>query len=38
MNYITSQFGNPRGLIGHLVGLVMAYENRERMTTLEACA
>lgn len=30
MNYITSQFGNPRGLVGHLVGLIMAYENRER--------
>lgn len=30
MNYIESQFGNPGGIIGHLVGLVMAYENRER--------
>ena len=30
MNYITSQFGNPRGLIGHLAGLIMAYENRAR--------
>ena len=30
MNYISSQFGNPRGLIGHLVGLIMAYENRAR--------
>ena len=30
MNYIGSQFGNPRGLIGHLVGLIMAYENRAR--------
>lgn len=30
MNYISSQFGNPRGLVGHLVGLIMAYENRER--------
>ena len=30
MNYIESQFGNPRGVIGHLVGLVMAYENRSR--------
>ena len=30
MNYLSSQFGNPRGLVGHLVGLIMAYENRER--------
>jgi ubiquinone/menaquinone biosynthesis C-methylase UbiE len=30
MNYIESQFGNPRGLIGHLVGFIMAYENRAR--------
>ena len=30
MNYIVSQFGNPRGLIGRLVGMIMAYENRER--------
>lgn len=30
MNYIESQFGNPRGLVGHLVGLIMAYENRSR--------
>jgi ubiquinone/menaquinone biosynthesis C-methylase UbiE len=30
MNYIVSQFGNPRGLIGRLVGMLMAYENRER--------
>jgi ubiquinone/menaquinone biosynthesis C-methylase UbiE len=30
MKYIESQFGNPRGLIGHLVGLIMAYENRAR--------
>ena len=30
MNYIESQFGNPKGIIGHLVGIVMAYENRAR--------
>jgi ubiquinone/menaquinone biosynthesis C-methylase UbiE len=30
MNYIESQFGNPRGLIGHLAGIIMAYENRSR--------
>jgi len=30
MNYIESQFGNPRGIIGHLVGMIMAYENRRR--------
>ena len=30
MNYIVSQFGNPRGPIGRLVGMIMAYENRER--------
>lgn len=30
MNYLSSQFGNPRGFIGHLVGLIMAYENRAR--------
>jgi ubiquinone/menaquinone biosynthesis C-methylase UbiE len=30
VNYIVSQFGNPRGPIGRLVGMIMAYENRER--------
>jgi SAM-dependent methyltransferase len=30
MKYIESQFGNPRGLIGHLVGIIMAVENRQR--------
>jgi len=30
MNYIESQFSNPRGFIGHMVGLIMAYENRSR--------
>lgn len=30
MNYLVSQFAQPRGPIGRLVGLIMAYENRER--------
>jgi ubiquinone/menaquinone biosynthesis C-methylase UbiE len=30
VHYIISQFGNPRGPIGRLVGMIMAYENRER--------
>jgi ubiquinone/menaquinone biosynthesis C-methylase UbiE len=30
MNYIVAQFAHPRGPIGRLVGLIMAYENRER--------
>jgi len=30
MNYIVSQFARPRGPIGRLVGMIMAYENRER--------
>lgn len=30
INSLTSQFGNPTGLLGSLVGSVMAYENRER--------
>jgi SAM-dependent methyltransferase len=30
MKYIESQFGNPRGLIGHLAGIIMAIENRQR--------
>src|SRR5262245_29219561 len=30
MNYLISQFAHPRGPIGRLVGLIMAYENRER--------
>lgn len=37
MNYIVSQFGNPRGLVGRLVGLAMAVKNRGRNDwTLEA--
>lgn len=30
INTLTSQFGNPTGLLGSLVGSVMAYENRQR--------
>src|SRR5262245_14693096 len=30
MNYIASQFARPRGPIGRLAGMIMAYENRER--------
>lgn len=30
MDYLDSQFTNPRGLIGHLVGVILALENRER--------
>jgi ubiquinone/menaquinone biosynthesis C-methylase UbiE len=30
MNYLISQFAHPRGPIGRLVGMLMAYENRER--------
>jgi len=30
MNYIVSQFAHPRGPIGWLAGMIMAYENRER--------
>jgi ubiquinone/menaquinone biosynthesis C-methylase UbiE len=30
MNYLISQFAHPRGPIGRLVGMIMAYENRER--------
>lgn len=30
MNYLVSQFAHPRGPIGRLVGMIMAYENRER--------
>ncbi len=29
--YIRSQFGNPRGLFGHLVGKAMEMENRDRV-------
>lgn len=29
--FVISQFGNPRGIAGWLVGKVMAYENRERI-------
>lgn len=31
MNAIASQFGHPRGLLGRLVGTIMAVENRERI-------
>jgi ubiquinone/menaquinone biosynthesis C-methylase UbiE len=30
MQYITSQFANPRGFVGFITGTIMAYENRER--------
>ncbi len=30
MDHLESQFTNPHGLIGHLVGFIMAFENRER--------
>ena len=30
MSFIKSQFGHPSGLLGRLVGAIMAYENRER--------
>lgn len=30
MDYLESQFANPRGLIGHLVGVILSIENRER--------
>jgi ubiquinone/menaquinone biosynthesis C-methylase UbiE len=30
MSFLVSQFGHPRGLLGRLVGTIMAYENRER--------
>lgn len=29
--YLISQFGHPRGIVGWLVGQIMAYENRERI-------
>lgn len=29
--YLTSQFGHPRGIVGWLVGQIMAYENRDRI-------
>ena len=29
---ITSQFQNPRGFLGNLAGMIMAWENRERNT------
>jgi ubiquinone/menaquinone biosynthesis C-methylase UbiE len=31
MNYVKSQFGHPRGVVGALVGRMMAGENRERI-------
>jgi ubiquinone/menaquinone biosynthesis C-methylase UbiE len=31
MNEIASQFGHPRGLLGRIVGAIMAIENRERI-------
>jgi ubiquinone/menaquinone biosynthesis C-methylase UbiE len=30
MRFLVSHFGHPRGLLGRLVGTIMAYENRER--------
>lgn len=30
--YLMSQFGRPRGIVGWFVGQIMAYENRERIT------
>ncbi|MGE0556868.1 MAG: class I SAM-dependent methyltransferase [Burkholderiales bacterium] len=37
MSYVVSQFGNPRGLMGWLVGWAMAHKNRERnVWTLQA--
>jgi ubiquinone/menaquinone biosynthesis C-methylase UbiE len=30
MSFLASHFGHPRGLLGRLVGTIMAYENRER--------
>ncbi|HET9221065.1 MAG TPA: class I SAM-dependent methyltransferase [Roseiflexaceae bacterium] len=30
MSFFTSQFGHPTGLLGQLVGTIMAYQNRER--------
>jgi ubiquinone/menaquinone biosynthesis C-methylase UbiE len=30
MRFLVSHFGHPRGLLGRLVGAIMAYENRER--------
>lgn len=30
--YLISQFGHPRGGVGWLVGQIMSYENRERIT------
>jgi ubiquinone/menaquinone biosynthesis C-methylase UbiE len=30
MSFFTAQFGHPRGLLGRMVGTIMAYENRER--------
>jgi ubiquinone/menaquinone biosynthesis C-methylase UbiE len=31
MNYLKSQFGHPRGLVGRLVGRILAAENTERI-------
>jgi SAM-dependent methyltransferase len=28
--YLVSQFGNPRGVVGHLIGIAMDLKNRER--------
>src|SRR6266545_2442564 len=30
MQSVTAQFGHPRGILGRIVGRIMAYENRER--------
>ncbi len=31
IDYIKSQFGHPRGLVGQVVGMILAAENRERI-------
>ena len=31
MEYLKSQFGHPRGVVGRVVGHVLAFENRERV-------
>ena len=36
-NMITSQFQHPRGFLGNLAGMIMAWENRERNTWQRFC-
>ena len=31
MDYVKSQSGHPRGLLGHVIGWILAAENRERI-------